>query len=77
VNIYLQIEGEQVHMEIVDDGVGFVLSKALCSDGDRRGWGLLGMQERAALLGGELVIESEPGCGTRLQVTLPWRKEDA
>jgi signal transduction histidine kinase len=76
VHIYLQIEPHQVQMEIVDDGVGFVPAEVLAGGNGRTGWGLLGMQERAALLGGKLVIESEPGKGTRLYVPLPLGKSE-
>jgi len=37
----------------------------------RRGWGILGMRERASLLGGTLQITSEPASGTRVKVTVP------
>ncbi len=74
VHIRLRVEGRQACMEIQDDGVGFNPGKALAEDNSRRGWGLLGMQERAALLGGQFVIESEPGRGTRLCVTLPLKE---
>ncbi|RMF00249.1 MAG: HAMP domain-containing protein [Chloroflexi bacterium] len=70
VTISLQIGPEDVRLEITDDGVGFALNALAGQDG-RPAWGLLGMQERANLLGGELAIESEPGQGVRLSVTLP------
>ena len=46
---------------------------------DLGGWGLLGMQERASLLGGQCLIDSKPGEGTRVwtTVSLPenrWRQ---
>ncbi len=34
-------------------------------------WGLLGVQERVALVGGKFQVESEPGRGTRLTVEIP------
>lgn len=77
VSIRLQVEPHQVSMEISDDGAGFTPTETLTGDNDRRGWGLLGMQERAALLGGELAIESQSGCGTCLRVTLPLGGETA
>jgi GAF domain-containing protein len=56
-------------LSVVDDGHGFdpaaVRSRA---DG---GFGLRGMSERAALLGGELIVDSQPGHGTRVQVSVP------
>jgi signal transduction histidine kinase len=54
---------------VVDDGRGF-----LCEPGflwSSRGEGLPGMRERAELLGGALQVESAPGAGTRIAVTLP------
>ena len=38
---------------------------------DRAGLGLLGMQERAALIGGKVEIESSPGNGTTVYVRVP------
>jgi signal transduction histidine kinase len=51
-------------VEVVDDGRGFVAGPA---DG---GMGLSTMRERAALLGGELEVRSEPGGGTRVRLRL-------
>jgi signal transduction histidine kinase len=77
VCIRLQVDERQARMEIRDDGVGFLPGKALAAS-ERRAWGLLGMQERAALLGGALAIESRPGQGACVRVTLPvHRREDA
>lgn len=71
VTIRLRVDEQQVCMEIQDDGIGFRPDKALAEHNSRRGWGLLGMQERASLLGGELSVESEPGRGACLRVILP------
>jgi two-component system sensor histidine kinase DegS len=38
---------------------------------DTRGLGLLGMQERIELLGGELEIDTAPGSGTRIHIRVP------
>jgi two-component system, NarL family, sensor histidine kinase UhpB len=35
--------------------------------------GIAGMRERAVIVGGELTIESSPGHGTTVRVTLPLR----
>jgi PAS domain S-box-containing protein len=59
---------EQLMIEVSDTGRGFdpdLVRRAYASNG------LVGMRERAVLLGGELVIESEPGGGTRLFAALP------
>ncbi len=52
-------------LEVSDDGVGFELTVVREKCG---GFGLKGMQERAAQFGGKLNIESEPGKGTRVRV---------
>ena len=54
-----------VHLSIRDDGRGF--DPTLSSTG----FGLIGMHERAELLGGTLEITSAPGHGTAVQVALP------
>jgi two-component system sensor histidine kinase DegS len=59
---------------IKDDGRGFDLEEARRSEG-RTGWGLLGIQERTRLLGGQYEIHSKPGRGTRIRVTVPVKME--
>jgi PAS domain S-box-containing protein len=54
-----------IEIEVNDDGVGFEPSLV------REGFGLVGMRERAALLGGTLEIDSAKGAGTRLRASLP------
>ncbi len=68
VEIILERRADQVSLIVEDDGVGFDVSGI---DGDRRGFGLLGMQERAALVGASLQIESAPGEGTTIFVRMP------
>ena len=38
---------------------------------ERSGLGLVGMRERAALLGGDLMVSSEPGRGTMIRMVVP------
>jgi signal transduction histidine kinase len=48
--------------------VGFEL--AAKPDGERRSFGLVGMRERAELLGGTVEIKSAPGKGTQVLVSI-------
>lgn len=75
VDIQLTLTPQQVCMEIVDDGVGFAWEAEKLGENGRQAWGLLGIQERASLLGGHLDIETMPGRGTHLRVTLPLKGE--
>jgi signal transduction histidine kinase len=54
-----------IAIEVSDDGVGFDPSAV------SEGFGLVGMRERAALLGGTFEVASSKGSGTRLQARLP------
>jgi two-component system, NarL family, sensor histidine kinase UhpB len=56
-----------VVVSIEDNGRGFAVRDEMSS----RGLGLFGMQERAAYVGGNVEIESEPGRGTRIRATIP------
>ena len=53
-----------VVLEVADDGVGFDPAAVQ----ERRGFGLQGMEERAARLGGKLTVQSRPGTGTTIKV---------
>ncbi|HEX8948895.1 MAG TPA: cache domain-containing protein [Dissulfurispiraceae bacterium] len=71
----LKNDGNTVNIDIEDDGDGFdarsMLQQADYDARDSRGLGLLGMKERAALIGGSLQIYSSPGCGTRITIKVP------
>jgi two-component system NarL family sensor kinase len=60
---------EQVRLAVEDDGRGFETSKV---PGDRLG--LIGMRERAEVLGGALEVYSEKGAGSRIEATVPLEK---
>jgi len=68
ITVQLWVEQQQLCVQIADDGVGFNLAAVQAAG---RTSGLSGMAERAALLGGQLSIESEPGAGTRITARLP------
>ncbi len=57
-------------LEIEDDGRGFVEAATLAGTGPG-GFGLRGMRERLRILGGTLVIDSQPGAGCRLRAEAP------
>jgi signal transduction histidine kinase len=67
VDVDLKNQQKSLVLEVADNGVGI-------SNGEtngRRSLGLLGMQERALRVGGEVNIGSVPGHGTRVVVTIP------
>ena len=71
VYVSVGVEEHQVMIEVEDDGVGFNATKWFNSPAERKSLGLVGMRERAELLGGQFEIISEPGCGTKIWVRLP------
>lgn len=62
-------EATSVRASLLDNGCGFDPA-ARCADGSC-GLGLQGIAERAILIGGKLQVQSAPGRGTRLEVSLP------
>ena len=67
-SVTLERRGGEIIMIVEDDGRGFNPNVA---NQDEHRLGLYGIRERAELLGGKLTIESEPGQGTTIFVTLP------
>lgn len=69
ISIDLTEQHSQVVLTIIDDGKGCIL------DTERKNsFGLLGMSERARIVGAEISLESRPNKGFWVQVTLPRRK---
>jgi len=64
VSVVLHHNDRIVSMSIEDDGIGFDPSEARVQSG----FGLKGMEERVARLGGKLAVRSSPGEGTRIEV---------
>ena len=65
--------GEQdglLRLEVCDDGVGFDPARTA------RGSGLTNLRDRALAIGGEVIVESSPGNGTRIVVTMPLTRRE-
>lgn len=71
VRVDLRLVDERVLATISDDGDGFDAERARADLARGEHVGLLGMRERAALLGGSLAIESAPGRGAVVRVDVP------
>ncbi len=67
VEALLEIQNDRIIFQVIDNGSGFDPAEAKA----RRSLGLVGMQERALLLNGDLKIEGAPGAGTTLTLTIP------
>ena len=65
VSLALSDEDEALHIEVQDDGEGF--DPAVASEGI----GIIGMRERVFALGGSIHVQSRPGEGTLVAITLP------
>ena len=75
VSVILERNDGDAVLVIEDDGVGFDLTESTGWEGDR-GLGLVGMRERAALLGGSVEFETAPGKGTTVFARVPAVKGD-
>jgi len=67
VEARLEQEGNRIIFQVFDNGRGFDPEEAKT----RKSLGLVGMQERALLLHGDLKIEGVPGAGTTMTLTIP------
>ena len=70
VIVRLELKQESIALYIKDDGKGFDVEKALMDQLEGR-IGLLGMQERASIAGGNLSIQSRKGHGTVILAEIP------
>jgi signal transduction histidine kinase len=68
--IGIRFDSDRVKLEISDDGIGFEIP-ASPTDFARSGhFGLLGMKERADLIGAQFAVESQTGTGTKILVSI-------
>jgi PAS domain S-box-containing protein len=65
VNVRISPRGRRLQIQIRDDGVGFDPKEV------KKSTGLAGMRERALSLGGDIIVDSGPGKGTKIIAALP------
>lgn len=76
-SVDLRVEDDELRIEVKDDGVGFDANEAAVRGRTGEAAGLLGMRERAELLGGRLVVTSVKGSGTTVLAEIPLRTSDS
>jgi signal transduction histidine kinase len=72
VEVEIRYDTEQLRLRVRDDGKG-IDAEVLANQGREGHYGLRGMPERAALIGGKLAVWSEVGAGTEVELRLPAR----
>lgn len=68
--VNLKADATRLEVGVEDNGVGFSVAEVVGALG-RRSLGLFGIQERVSLLGGTSQVQSEPGKGTKLTISVP------
>jgi signal transduction histidine kinase len=71
VSVRVRARRSAVELQIVDDGMGFEVERALAMAAQRGRLGLVGIGERVRMVGGMFELESAPGGPTTLKLTLP------
>lgn len=71
VKVEIRRSGDEAHLEVKDWGSGFEPEEVSAGSGPGERVGLVGMRERAGMLGGMLEIRSAPGEGTAVVATIP------
>jgi len=71
VTLLLQFQEDRLMVEIHDNGTGFRRSQTMNSDVSVGHIGLMGMRQRAGMLGGDLKIKTREGAGTTITLSLP------
>ncbi|WP_155303719.1 PAS domain-containing protein [Desulfosarcina widdelii] len=71
VHLTMKRTPEAVRCEVADNGKGMTLARVRRRQSPADGFGLVTMGERARMLGGQLDVETRPGCGTCIRLTIP------
>jgi signal transduction histidine kinase len=71
IRVSLWVRSQEVFAGVEDDGIGFDADDVFGSSAEKLSLGLIGMRERAELLGGRLEVLSAPGSGTKVRARLP------
>ena len=69
INIKLTYGQGGIRLQVIDNGAGFDINHL---QEDQKGMGLLNIQKRAEIVGGEISIQSQPGEGTCIEIFIPY-----
>ncbi len=75
IEIHIRHFADRLHLQVIDDGVGFDTAALWPHGSTDCGFGLFSIQERAESLGGHFSIQSTPGTGTHAELILPTKIE--
>lgn len=72
IKIYIKNENKVLHIEVSDNGDGYVIDEILKpEENNNKGFGVSMMKERVALLSGEIAIDSKINEGTKITIDIP------
>jgi signal transduction histidine kinase len=71
VQVRLDVAATRLVLAIADSGTGFDPRAVLASSNGSEGFGLRSMRDRVQLLGGQFIVHSAPGEGTRIEIDVP------
>ncbi len=71
INVLAQFTDREISLTVQDNGRGFTMPELLTDFASNGSFGMMGLQERAQLFGGHIVVESQPYGGTTVRLVLP------
>lgn len=77
VEVELRAVGDELRLTVRDDGDGFDVDGDDIRTGGSRGFGLVGMRERAELIGAQFEVRSDPAGGTMVSLRVPLERQAA
>ena len=69
ISIKLTYNQAAIRLQVIDNGAGFDINHL---PEDQKGMGLMNIQKRAEIVGGEVFIQSQPGEGTCIEIFIPY-----
>ncbi len=77
VKVWAKFTEEEITLIVEDNGRGFEVPEAMTDFASSGSFGMMGLQERAQLFGGDVIIESQPGVGTTVHMVMPRQPDQA
>jgi len=76
IHIHLSCTDSAIMVTITDNGIGFNPQEVPTLETQKRGFGIMGMQERISSFGGRIDIRSRQGAGTQITIEIPLKSSE-